>query len=741
MAELLVEVLSEDIPARMQDRAAQAFADLMADGLKKAGLSFDAIKPHSTPRRIAVLVEGLPTMRADTAEEKRGPRVGAPQPAIDGFLKSMGFASLDEAEQRDTGKGVFWFGVTRTKGGPTADALPAIIVAAIQNVPWPKSMRWNVSTFRWVRPLQSILAVFDGKPLAGSLDLGNGLSIAFGDQTRGHRFLSGADFVALDFASYKEQLKGAKVLLDRDMRAFVIRSELQRVANENGLAPPDDEELVQEVCGLVEWPVVMLGSIDQRFMELPPEVRRATMRANQKYFALSDMKGLPAPRFAFVSNMMTEDGGKAVIAGNERVLRARLSDAKYFWDKDRQTKLGAYAEKLSDITFHEKLGTMAQKAARLEALARVLAPFCKADEKEAALAGKLAKADLVSGMVGEFPELQGIMGRYYALNEGLSESVAEAIGAHYKPHGPNDIVPSAPVSIALALADKIDTLVGFFSIGEKPTGSKDPFALRRAALGLIRIIVENGVRLSLHSILAASSRDYLASKLFAAFLEADLEVIAAIETIQKYRPGSQLEDASAGAFRLSDFGGVITDFGPEYLSNSDLLAFIFDRLKVALKDQGVRHDLIDAVLALENEDDLVRLLARVGALAAFLGTGDGANLLALTRRAGNILKIEEKKDGRSYDGTVDPALLEAAAEQALAHALTEAEAAFGPKLAAEDFAGALAVLATLREPIDRFFNEVTVNTDIPAVRANRLQLLARLRYTVHRLADFSKIEG
>jgi glycyl-tRNA synthetase beta chain len=635
-------------------------------------------------------------MRADTAEEKRGPRVGAPPQAIDGFLKSMGFSSLAEAEERDTGKGVFWFGVMRTKGGPTAEALPAIVAYAIQNVPWPKSMRWNVSTFRWVRPLQSILAVFDGQPLEGSLDAGNGLVIPFGDITRGHRFLAGVPFVALDFASYKEQLKGAKVLLDREMRAVAIRSELQRAANEEGLAAPDDEELVQEVVGLVEWPNVMLGSIDRRFMDLPPEVRRATMRANQKYFALADMKGVPAPRFAFVSNMITEDGGKAVIAGNERVLRARLSDAKYFWDKDRQTKLEDYAKRLGSLKFFERRGTMEDKTKRMAVLTPEIAVQAGfANPELAEQAAKLAKADLVTGMVGEFPELQGIMGRYYALHEGLPEAVAEAIGAHYKPQGPNDIVPSAPVSIALALADKFDTLVGFFSIGEKPTGSKDPFALRRAALGIIRLIIENGVRVSLGRLI-----------------------------------------------RQSDMIWGNDPSGSTWSTNEkEVLAFIFDRLKVALKDQGVRHDLIDAVLALENEDDLVRLLARVGALAAFLGTENGANLLALYARAGNILKIEEKKDGRSYDGAIDPALLDRPAEQALAQALTDTQTALDRKLAAEDFAGSMALLAALREPIDRFFNEVTVNTDIPAVRANRLQLLARLRYTVHRLADFSKIEG
>jgi glycyl-tRNA synthetase beta chain len=739
MAELLVEILSEDIPARMQERAAQAFADLLAEGLKKAGLTFDSVQPHSTPRRIAAVVEGLPTMRADTAEEKRGPRVGAPQPAIDGFLKSMGFASLDEAEQRDTGKGIFWFGIVRTKGGPTAEALPAIIVNAIENVPWPKSMRWNIGAFRWVRPLQSILAVFDGKPLTGALDAGNGLTIPFGDTTIGHRFLSGARFVALDSTSYKDQLKGAKVLLDRGMRAVAIRSELQRVANENGLAQPDDEELVQEVVGLVEWPIVMLGQIDQRFMELPPEVRRATMRANQKYFALADMKGAPAPRFAFVSNMITEDGGKAVIAGNERVLRARLSDAKYFWDKDRQTKLDDYAKRLSDITFHEELGTMAQKATRLEALARVLAPFCKADDNHAALAGKLAKADLVSGMVGEFPELQGIMGRYYAFNEGLPESVAEAIGVHYRPQGPNDLVPTAPVGIALSLADKIDTLVGFFSIGEKPTGSKDPFALRRAALGIIRLIVENGVRLPLLFVAETAVVNILTQLANSSIALATAAVEDAKKLIETALPLTKINLDKRG-YSVGPNWKFSSESGFHH-STLESRSFIFDRLKVALRDQGVRHDLIDAVLDQEEEGDLVRLLARVGALAAFLGSESGANLLALTKRAGNILKIEEKKDGRAYEGAVDDALLDAAAEQALSQALTEAETAFAPKLQAEDFAGSMAVLASLREPIDRFFNEVTVNTENSALRANRLQLLARLRYTVHRLADFSKIEG
>jgi glycyl-tRNA synthetase beta chain len=697
MPQLLIELFSEDIPARMQARAAEDLQRLVTTKLAAAGLETGVAAAHSTPRRLALVIDGLAERTADVREERKGPRVGSPEQAVAGFLRGAGLSSLEQCEQRDTGKGAFWFAVVEKPGRATAEVLPGIIIETIRELPWPKSMRWATSDFRWVRPLHHILAVFDGKPVEGSFDLGGGLGVlTFVDTTRGHRFLSPDAIVqATSFDQYRDGLRAAHVVLSRDERRAKIAADAAEVAGSHGLVVAPDEGLLDEVTGLVEWPVVLSGAIDQQFMDVPPEVLTTSMRTHQKYFATTDATGALAPRFVVVANMATSDGGAAVIAGNERVLRARLSDAKFFWEQDRRVRLEERVPALESVIFHARLGTVAEKVNRLETLAAELAAFVPgADPDQARLAARLAKADLVSGMVGEFPELQGVMGRYYALGEGLPAPVADAIAEHYKPLGPNDRCPTAPVSVAVALADKLDTLVGFFAIDERPTGSKDPYALRRAALGLIRLIVDNGLRLELGRAFEVAHGLYKAEKLV---------------------PSTQT--------------------GPQ------LLEFFADRLKVVLRDRGVRHDLVDAVFALGGEDDLVRLLARVQALQGFLGTDDGANLLTAYRRATNIVRIEEKKDGRTHGEAPEAGLLELPEEKALFQALAEAERAAVPLLASEDFGGCMGALAALRPPVDAFFDRVTVNADQPPLRVNRLRLLSQIPATLNRIADFSKIEG
>ncbi|SNT00694.1 MULTISPECIES: glycine--tRNA ligase subunit beta [unclassified Azospirillum] len=687
MAELLIELFMEEIPARMQVRAADDFKRLVTDKLAAAGIAFTTAAAHSTPRRLTLVVDGVPTAQADVREEKKGPRVGSPEQALAGFLKSTGLASIDQAEQRDTGKGVFYFAVIEKKGGATVAALPAIIDAAIRELPWPKSMRWGANEFRWVRPLHSIIALFDGAVVPGALDLG-GKTIAYGSATQGHRFLSPGEFNVTGFADYQAKLAAAHVVLDREERKRLILDGAQKAAVAEGFRLKDDPGLLEEVAGLVEYPVVLTGAIDNKFMDVPAEVLTTSMRTHQRYFALETADGKLAPRFVVVANRTTADGGKAVVAGNERVLRARLSDAKFFWDQDLKVKLEDRLPGLKDITFHKEIGTLFQRVERIEALSKFIAEALKWDDetvKQAGLAARLSKSDLTTGVVGEFPEVQGIMGRYVAYHEGLPAPVAEAIADHYKPLGPSDRVPTDKVSVAVALAEKIDTLVAFFGIDEKPTGSRDPFALRRAALGVIRLIVENGLRVKL--------------------------------------------------------GAVLTAAGANDTTVSDLLSFFFDRLKVSLKEKGVRHDLIDAVLALGGEDDLVRLLARVDALAGFVATDDGANLLAAYKRASNILRIEEKKDGIAYDAAVDASLLAQDEEKALADALVAAHKHAAPLIEAEDFTGAMAAFAALRAPVDAFFEKVTVNADDKALRANRLRLLSQIRGTLGLIADLSKIEG
>ena len=681
MAELLLELLTEEIPARMQAVAAEELRRLAEIGFTEANLAFTKLTSFVTPRRLTLHAEGLPLEQPGSVEERRGPRVGAPQQAIDGFLKSAGLASLEQCEKRATDKGEFYFAILKRPGHATKDMLPPLLSEVIRTLPWPKSMRFPAAPFRWVRPLQSVVCLLDGRVL--KLDLGD---VPVGMESRGHRFLFKSSFNVSNFADYRDQLRRAYVVLDAAERRALIAEGLAKAAHEAQLRVKEDELLLDEVTGLVEWPVVLMGRIEPEFMELPPEVLTTSMRTHQRYFACLDAKGTLAPNFLVVANIIAEDGGKAIVAGNERVLRARLSDAKFFWDQDRKQELVSRVEKLKERVFHAKLGTVYDKMSRVAHLAVTIAAHVPgADKTKVGHAVWLAKADLSTGMVGEFPELQGVMGRYYALHDGEDQDVADAIAEHYSPLGPSDRCPSAPLSVAVALADKIDTLANFFAIDEKPTGSKDPYALRRAALGVIRLILENKLRLHLLPVFRAAAEQ--------------------------------------------------RDPGPE------LLDFLADRLKVALRDQGVRHDLIAAVFALGGEDDLVRLLARVEALGAFLKSEDGANLLVAYRRASNIVRIEEGKDKMRYGDPPDPARFREEAERVLAERLKIATGESHKALEAENFAGAMAALARLRVPVDEFFNRVTVNTDDRELRANRLRLLSQIRDTLNRVADFSKIEG
>ena len=694
MAEFLLEIFSEEIPARMQARAAEDLQRLFGEALAAQRLTFTSVEAHVTPRRLALVVDGLPTRQPDLAEERKGPRTDAPQAAIEGFLRATGL-SLDDCERRSTPKGDVWFAVIQQEGRPTDEVLVEVIKDQVPRLPWPKTMRWSESSFRWVRPIHHILAVFDRRPLIGALEPEPHIRFTFSAMAHGHRFLAPAAFPVRDFAEYRTKLRDAYVVLDRQDRKQMIVDGARALAEPRGLTMIDDPGLVDEVAGLVEWPVPLIGSIDEAFMDVPAEVLTTAMRTHQRYFALANPDGSLAPRFVVVANTQARHDGQAVVAGNERVLRARLSDAKFFWDNDRKTPLEARLQALDAIVFHAKLGSMAEKVARLEQLAGHIAEALPGGDGDLARrAARLAKADLVTDMVGEFPELQGVMGRYYARHQGETEAVSEAIGQHYAPQGPSDACPTAPPAIAVALADKLDTLVGFFGIGERPTGSRDPFALRRAALGIIRLIVENRLRLGLRDLIAAAAAGH----------------------------GDRLD---ATRPELGD----------------EIMGFFADRLKVSLREKGVRHDLIDAVFALGGEDDLVRLLDRVAALDGFLGTDDGANLLTAYRRAGNIVRIEAKKDGKPHDGPVDPGQFVAPAETALGDALTDARGAVAERLGQEDFGDAMTALAGLRRPVDGFFDTVTVNADDSALRANRLALLSAIAKTMNLVADFSRVEG
>ncbi len=834
MPDLLLEFFSEEIPARMQRKAAEDLRKLVTDALVERGFVYEGAKAFSTPRRLALTIAGLPAKGQDIREEKKGPRVGSPDVAVQGFLKSAGLTSLDQAKiESDPKKGEFYVAHLERPGLPTVDVLKEIIPTIIRSFPWPKSMRWGASStssssLRWVRPLQSILCTFGPEteePVVVDFTVDG---IVAGDVTRGHRFHAPDLIKVRRFDDYVAKLEAAKVILDADRRKDIILHDARNLAFAHGLELVEDEALLEEVSGLVEWPVVLMGSFDPAFLNIPPEVVRATIRANQKCFVVRGQSAIgngqstadiPLPtaplvnRFIITSNLMASDGGKAIIAGNERVVKARLSDAKYFWDTDRKplpdfadqgTLLERRLAKLRalNIVFHEKLGTQGERIDRIVALARELAPMVGADPDLAARAALLCKADLVTEMVGEFPEVQGLMGRRYAELQGEHPSVCAAIEDHYKPQGPSDRVPTDKVAITVALADKLDTLVGFWAIDEKPTGSKDPFALRRAALGVIRLVVENGVRLRLHFLF--SELVQLAEK------HIDTLEVRRVKNLQRlaieatntapYEAEHLLEESEEQrnkrrgpmSFLSDDVSRtrVIYDEPPQAV---DLLAFFHDRLKTSLRDSGARHDLVDAVLAggasspsphasggegsrvgggaaspqpdmqaqtpptltlptasggsgnpgsgAPANDDLLMIVRRVEALTAFLATEDGANLVAGTKRAANILRAEEKKDGKVFDGTVDAALLALPQEQALHTALTTAVPQASAAVAAENFAGAMTALAALRPAVDAFFEHVQVNADDPALRLNRLNLLGQLRAATASVADFSKISG
>lgn len=748
MPDLLLELFSEEIPARMQARAADDLKKMVTDRLVAAGLVYEGAKAFATPRRLALTVQGVPARQPDLKEERKGPKVGAPEQAIAGFMKAAGLTSIDQAKVQADKKGDFYVAITEKKGRDAVEVIAEMIPEIVRAFPWPKSMRWGADSAKpgaltWVRPLHSIIATFGPEteePVVLPFEIDG---IKGGNETRGHRFMAPSAFKVRRFDDYVASLEKAKVVLDPARRMDIIRTDAKNLAFAQGHELVEDEGLTAEVAGLVEWPVPLMGSFDKDFLNIPGEVIRSTIRANQKCFVLRDPSSAKlVNKFILVANIEATDGGKAIVAGNERVIRARLSDAKFFYETDLKTKLEDRLPKFESIVFHEKLGTQAERIARIVSLAGQLAPVVGADAAKAERAAQLCKADLLTEVVGEFPELQGLMGRYYAEAQNEDEAVAHAIEDHYRPKGPDDLVPSDPVSIAVALADKIDTLVGFWSIDEKPTGSKDPYALRRAALGLIRIIIDNQLRLPLRRLLwrhfGAVARDEALAQAFAVLhpIHDDIAAIGAadVELAMKLEVLVSAKERSVAAPKLIEAHSFVTP-------TRDLIAFFADRLKVQLREQGARHDLVDAVFALEGQDDLLMVVRRVEALGAFLETDDGKNLLAGIKRASNILRIEEKKDGKAYAGAVDAALLKEAEEKALASAIAAAKQETAAAVAKEDFAAAMRALAKLRPTVDAFFDKVTVNADDKAVRANRLTLLNEVREATRAVADFSRIEG
>jgi glycyl-tRNA synthetase beta chain len=688
MPELLLELFSEEIPARMQDRAAKDLSSLVAAELQAAGLSFARIRDHATPRRLTLVVEGLPVRQADRQVERRGPKVEAPKQARDGFLASLA-ASNYRLEEREDKKGRVLYAVIEEQGRTTAELLAEGLPGILARFPWPKSMRWGSGDARWVRPLHAIVCLFDRRVVPFAF-----AGVESGDITYGHRFMAPGPIQVRDFADYRDKLYSSFVEIDASERRRTIERQALRLAEECGLRLRPDPGLLDELKGLVEWPVPLIGRIDEASMALPPEVLTTSMRTHQRYLALTDDSDALAPWFITVANIETPDQGATIVAGNEYVLRARLWDARFFWEQDRKRPLESHLPGLDQMVFHAELGSLGQRVERLVALSGRLVPHLPgADRATTERAGLLAKADLRTGMVGEFPELQGVMGGHYALAQGEDEAVARAIAEHYAPKGPDDRCPSEPASVAVALAEKIDALAGFFAADIKPTGSKDPFALRRAALGVIRLVLENRLRLPLRQA----------------------------------------------------FGAALEGYGERFAGRSEstvaeLLRFFADRLKVHLRGEGVRHDLVSAVFAAGEEDDLVRLLARVDALNAFLVSEDGRNLLTAYRRASNIVGIEEKKDKRRYEGAPDPALLREPAERALYGALEQARERIEAALTSEDYTEAMTALAALRAPVDEFFDRVMVNADEPELRANRLRLLGLIRSALGRVADFGLIE-
>ncbi len=755
MPDLLIELFSEEIPARMQTRAAEDLKKLVTDGLVEAGLTYAGAAAFSTPRRLTLSVEGLTGESKPVREERRGPKVGAPDKAVEGFLRGAGVAR-DDLEVRDDKKGQVYFAVIEKPGRMAADIIADVLEATIRNFPWPKSMRWGDGPLKWVRPLHAILCILVDEAGAEVVPLDVD-GIVSGNTTRGHRFMAPDPFSVTSFDDYEAKLKRANVVLRADERAEAIWAEATNQAFAQGLEVVEDRGLLAEVAGLVEWPVVLLGRIDDDFLGLPPEVLQTSMKEHQKFFSVRNPKTGRIERFVTVANMETADNGATILAGNQKVLAARLADAKFFWENDLRTVktkgLEGMAAPLADVTFHNKLGSQADRIKRIEALAREIAPSVGAMPDLATEAARICKADLASEMVYEFPELQGLMGRYYAEAAGHDEGVPEACEEHWQPLGPSDEVPTAPVSIAVALADKIDTLTGFWAIDEKPTGSKDPFALRRAALGVIRLVLENGLKATLCEVLklSMSGVKQLALTIEGRSLAEERDDLVAHLT-KASQSDATFERRGASDERLEEISERLSYMQENYATldqiqaNSafrvaDLLSFFHDRLKVFLRDKGIRHDIIDACIAMPGNDDLALLVKRAEALAATLATDDGENLIQGFKRANNILTQAEEKDGVEYSYGADVKYAEEPAEKALFAALDAADAKIAPAMEAEDFSTAMTAMAALRRPIDQFFTDVQVNADSQILRRNRLNLLSRIRNICLSVADLTQIEG
>ncbi|BAQ68143.1 glycyl-tRNA synthetase, beta subunit [Rhodovulum sulfidophilum] len=765
MPDLLIELFSEEIPARMQAGAREALRQRVTDGLVEAGLTYGHARAYSTPRRLVLAVEGLSPRSPDLKEERKGPRVDAPEKALEGFLRSTGLTK-DRLEARDDKKGRVWVAVIEKPGREAAAIVAEVLEATIRNFPWPKSMRWGAGSLRWVRPLHSILCLLTTEAGAEVVPLDID-GIRAGDTTRGHRFMAPEPFRVTGFEDYAVRLKRAKVMLDQDERADQIWHDATNAAFAQGFEVVEDKGLLTEVAGLVEWPVVLMGAIGEAFLDLPPEVLQTSMKEHQKFFSVRDPKTGRIVRFVTVANRETADNGETILKGNGKVLSARLSDAAFFWGNDlavAKTGMEDWREALTHVTFQSELGSQADQIGRMAALAREIAPMVGADPDLAEQAAKVAKLDLASQMVYEFPELQGLMGRYYAAAAGLPTEVAEACALHYKPLGPSDEVPTTPVSVAVALADKIDRLTGFWAIDEKPTGSKDPFALRRAALGVIRLVLSNGVRIRLLKLLTEWLALHARSQL--QVRDIAFSITVSDETSGHARYFANHVSTSWPAGHGSDWFQLFFSWVPDVEANlklnekvpyevgeasggvinpkryvPDLLSFFHDRLKVHMRDQGIRHDVIDACLAMHGNDDLTLLVRRAEALQAVIGTEDGENLVQGFKRANNILSQAEEKDGVEYSFGADRKFADDPAEAALFDALDAAEAAIGPAMEAEDFSKAMAAMAALRTPIDAFFEAVQVNSDNEIIRRNRLNLLHRIRATCGSVADLTRIDG
>ncbi|MCA0955461.1 glycine--tRNA ligase subunit beta, partial [Mameliella alba] len=724
MPDLLIELFSEEIPARMQAKAAQDLKKLMTDGLVEAGLTYSGAEAFSTPRRLALTVHGLSGESPTLREQRRGPKVGAPDKALEGFMRGAG-VTREQLEEREEKKGAFYYATVVTPGRPAAQIVAEVLEKTVRNFPWPKSMRWGAGTLRWVRPLHRILCLMYDEggdhPIDVTID-----GIAAGQTTEGHRFMGSGAFDVTSFEDYETRLKRAFVILNPEERANTIWHDATNMAFAQGLEVVEDKGLLQEVAGLVEWPVVLMGDIGEEFLGLPPEVLQTSMKEHQKFFSVRNPATGRIEKFITVANIETADNGATILAGNQKVLAARLSDARFFWENDlrvaKEKGLSAWTDRLGNVTFHNKLGSQRDRIARITALARDIAPAAGADRHLAGEAADVAKADLSSEMVYEFPELQGLMGRYYAEAAGLPAEVAAACENHYAPLGPSDDVPTAPVSVSVALADKLDTLTGFWAIDEKPTGSKDPYALRRAALGVIRLVLENDLRLNLDRYIDAQLvRHKIALRDGDLADEQRAELEQLVDEIADHgvfgAAWEVLRDKLKAPEKVEPVVAPVPDL------SEDLLGFFHDRLKVFLRDQGIRHDVIDACLAMQGRDDIALVVKRARALSAFLGTEDGENLLQGFKRANNILTQAEDNDGVEYSFGADVKFAETEEERTLFTALESAEARIAPAMKAQDFETAMEAMAALRAPIDAFFEAVQVNADNQVVRRNRLNML------------------